>query len=103
MIIVVFALLSISLVVLSFRIEKSEKAVTLWANSTSDIIVKDIRVYNKTCARLLKGYAVILFLIGCLISTKHTACIIAGYLLIVFASLILMILYASIESKHRTK
>ena len=101
MIIVIFSLISILILWIALRVKKSEKAVTLWANSTEQIVVKDIKSYNTACYRLLRNYAVILFLIGLLVSTEKMILMIIGYLCVVFASLGLMVIYSLIESKHR--
>ncbi len=101
MIIVIFSLISILILWIALRVKKSKKAVTLWANSTEQIVVKDIKSYNTACYRLLRNYAVILFLIGLLVSTEKMILMIIGYLCVVFASLGLMVIYSLIESKHR--
>lgn len=101
MIIVIFSLISILILWIALRVKKSKKAVTLWANSTEQIVVKDIKSYNTACYRLLRNYAVILFLIGLLVSTEKMILMIIGYLCVVFASLGLMVIYSLVESKHR--
>ncbi len=101
MIIVIFTLISILILWIALRVKKSEKAVSLWANSTEQIIVKDIRTYNTSCYKLLRNYALILFLIGLLVSTEKMVLMIIGYLCVVFASLGLIVIYSLIESKHR--
>ena len=101
MIIVIFSLISILILWIALRGKQSEKAVTLWANSTAQIVVKDIKSYNTACYRLLRNYAVILFLIGLLVSTEKMILMIIGYLCVVFASLGLMVIYSLVESKHR--
>jgi hypothetical protein len=101
MIIVIFSLISILILWIALRVKKSEKAVNLWANSTEQIVVKDIKIYNTACYKLLRNYALILFLIGMMISTEKMVFMIIGYLGVVFASLGLMVIYSLIESKHR--
>ena len=101
MIIAIFSLISMLILWIAFRVKKSEKAVNLWANSTEQMIVKDIRAYNTSCYKLLRNYALILFLIGLMISTEKMIFMILGYLGVVFASLGLMVIYSLIESKHR--
>ena len=101
MIIVIFSLISILILWIALRVRKSEKAVNLWANSTEHIVVKDIKIYNTACYKLLRNYALILFLIGMMISTEKMVFMIIGYLGVVFASLGLMVIYSLIESKHR--
>ncbi len=102
MILLIFGCLSALFLFLSFRIKRSKKPVNLWANDKSEIIVSDIKAYNSACARLLSVYAVLLFLEGILISFNHIACIIIGYLAVIFSSLALMIVYTLIESKYKT-
>ena len=101
MIIVIFSLISILILWIALRVKKSERAVNLWANSTEQIVVKDIKIYNTACYKLLRNYALILFLIGLMISTEKMIFMILGYLGVVFASLGLMVIYSLIESKHR--
>ena len=101
MIIVIFSLISILILWIALRVKKSEKAVNLWANSTEQIVVKDIKIYNTACYKLLRNYALILFLIGIMISTEKMVFMRLGYLGVVFASLGLMVIYSLIESKHR--
>ena len=101
MILGIFSLLSVLFLSIAFRIKKSEKPVNLWANSTEKLIVKDVKVYNTACYRLMRNYAVLIFLIGLLISTEKMIFIILGYLSIVFVSLGLIAAYSLIESKHR--
>ena len=101
MLIGIFSLLSLLFLWIAFRIKKSKKPVNLWANSTEKLIVKDIKAYNTACYRLMRNYAIIIFLIGLLISTEKMVFIILGYLSVVFASLGLIVVYSLIESKHR--
>ena len=101
MVVGIFSLISILIFVIALRIKKSEKAVTLWANTTDSMVVKDIKAYNTACYQLMRNYAIVLFLIGLLISTGQILFIILGYLSVVFASIILMVMYTFIESKHR--
>lgn len=101
MILCIFTLTALLFYWIACRINASEKPVNLWANDSSEINVTDIHAYNQACSRLLKVYALILFTLGLLIATKHTAAIIIGYLMIVFASLGVLICYTMIEAKWK--
>ena len=101
MILGIFSLLSLLFLWIAFRIKKSDKPVILWANSTEKLVVKDVKDYNISCYRLMRNYAILIFLIGLLVSTEKMIFIILGYLSVVFVSLGLIVVYSLIESKHR--
>ena len=101
MIIAIFSLISLLFLWIAFRVKTSQKPVNLWANSTEQLKVKDIKAYNNACYKILRNYAIVLFLIGNLISADKMIFLITGYLSIVFASIGLMVAYSLIESKYR--
>ena len=101
MIIVIFSLISMIFLWIALHVKNSKKAVNLWANSTEQLVVKDIKAYNTACYKALRNYAIVLFLIGLMISVKEMVFLILGYLSVIFASLGLMVVYSLIESKHR--
>ena len=101
MILSVFIGLTVILLFLSYRIYNSVKPVNLWANDNSEISVADAKAYNKACSKLIASYSVFLFCSGILVSLNHIACIVIGYLSVVFSSLALIVIYSFIESKHR--
>lgn len=101
MIILIFLGISLFFLFLAVRIQNSKEPVSLWANDTSKIQVTDVKAYNTSCARLLKGYAFCLIVSGIIASSQKPLMIVCALLMIVFASLGLMIIYTMIEGKYR--